>query len=92
MPVKYISIVFCALSCFFLAAWSEKRIWERCQTSGAAGQNAAQKYAKLQAKIQSILDEAVAKNWQNAAECCIYIDGGLAVDAWAGYYVKDKKR
>lgn len=92
MPVKYISIVFFALSFLFLAACSENRISERCQTSDAAGQNAAQKYAKLQAKIQSILDEAVAKNWQNAAQCCIYIDGVLAVDAWAGYYDKDKKR
>ena len=92
MPVKYILIVFCALSFLFLAACSENRISERCQTSDAAGQHAAQKYAKLQAKIQSILDEAVAKNWQNAAQCCIYIDGVLAVDAWAGYYDKDKKR
>lgn len=38
----------------------------------------------MQAAVQKILDDAVASGAQSACQCCVYIDGKLVVDAWAG--------
>lgn len=52
----------------------------------------AEKYAAMQAAVQKILDDAVASGAQTAVQCCAYIDGELAVDAWAGTYEKGGDR
>ena len=39
---------------------------------------------QMQTAVQKVLDEAVASGAQSAAQCCVYIDGKLVVDAWAG--------
>lgn len=38
----------------------------------------------MQTAVQKILDGAVASGAQSACQCCVYIDGKLVVDAWAG--------
>lgn len=39
---------------------------------------------QMQAAVQKLLDDAVVSGAQSAAQCCVYIDGKLVVDAWAG--------
>ena len=45
---------------------------------------AALPVGEMQSAVQKILDEAVASGAQSACQCCVYIDGKLVVDAWAG--------
>ncbi len=47
---------------------------------------------QMQAAVQKILDDAVASGAQSAAQCCVYIDGKLVVDAWAGTYATNSTR
>ena len=42
--------------------------------------------------VQKVLDDAVAKGYQNSVQCCVYIDGKKVVDAWAGTYKKGGSR
>lgn len=42
--------------------------------------------------VQKVLDDAVAKGYQNSAQCCVYIKGKKVVDAWAGTYKKGGNR
>ena len=42
--------------------------------------------------VQKILDDAVAKGYQNSVQCCVYIKGKKVVDAWAGTYDKGGSR
>lgn len=42
--------------------------------------------------VQEILDEAVAKGYQNSVQCCVYIKGKKIVDAWAGTYKKGGRK
>ena len=57
-------------------------------TAAGAAADAPRKGAlprdRMQAAVQKVLDEAVASGAQSAAQCCVYIDGELVVDAWAG--------
>ena len=46
----------------------------------------------MQKAIQKILDDAVASGIQTAAQVCVYINGELAVDAWAGTYERGGKK
>ena len=42
--------------------------------------------------VQRVLDDAVAKGYQNSVQCCVYIKGRKVVDAWAGTYEKGGSR
>jgi len=42
--------------------------------------------------VQKVLDDAVAKGYQNSVQCCVYIKGKKVVDAWAGTYDKGGAR
>ena len=54
-------------------------------SSAACGvQCAAVAKSEMQSAVQKILDDAVASGAQSACQCCVYIDGKLVVDAWAG--------
>jgi len=46
----------------------------------------------MQEAVQKILDDAVASGAQTAAQVCVYIDGKLVVDAWAGTYERRGKK
>ncbi len=39
-----------------------------------------------------LVKDAVASGAQSAAQCCVYIDGKLVVDAWAGTYATNSTR
>ena len=67
--------------------------YDRDFTTGTAGsvssaacgvQCAAVAKSEMQSAVQKILDDAVASGAQSACQCCVYIDGKLVVDAWAG--------
>ena len=45
--------------------------------------------AQMQSVVQKILDDSVASGAQTAAQCCVYIEGQLVVDAWAGTMAAD---
>lgn len=47
---------------------------------------------EMNAAVQKVLDNAVAKGYQNSVQCCVYIKGEKVVDAWAGTYEKGGDR
>ena len=56
----------------------EEGIGKREEVAAAVAQG------DMQAAVQKILDDAVASGAQSACQCCVYIDGKLVVDTWAG--------
>ncbi len=92
------TVLWAVLSCgFLLACFSGNAAEQKSPAGGkAAGDDHVNKNTSssvlnnpLQAAVQKILNDAVADGRQTAAQCCVYIDGKMVVDAWAGTFAKD---
>ena len=82
--MKRLFLVFLALWLVSCCVSSENNCETQNQQLTVSG-----KYAEMNRQVQGILDELVNKGEQSAVQCCVYINGELAVDAWAGTYKKN---
>ena len=60
------------------------KVEKREEGTGNREQVGAVARGEMQSAVQKILDDAVASGAQSACQCCVYVDGKLVVDAWAG--------
>ena len=81
--MKRLFLVFLALWMVSCCVSSENNCETQNQQLTVSG-----KYAEMNRQVQGILDELVKSGAQSAVQCCAYIDGEVAVDAWAGTYKK----
>ena len=82
---KSFLVFLCAIVCCFVGC----DVSSKCNVVSQNHQlKVSEKYAEMNKQVQRILDELVKSGAQSAVQCCAYIDGELAVDAWAGTYKK----